>query len=65
MCPLPKFEPNQNGHNSVNFEARTPKFSMVVDLEEEDNVKEDNDNNIYEDNDHNIFFAILCKWGEY
>ena len=36
MCPSPKFEPNQNDHNSVNFEARTSIFSMVVDLEEED-----------------------------
>ena len=30
------FEPNQNGHNSVNFEARTSRFCMVVDVEEED-----------------------------
>ena len=36
MCHSPKFEPNQNGHNSVNFEARTSRFCMVVALEEED-----------------------------
>ena len=35
MCPH-FFEPNKNGHNSVNFEARTSRFCMVVDLEEED-----------------------------
>ena len=37
------FEPNQNGHNSVKFEARNSRFCMVVDLEEED--------------EDNIFFA--------
>ena len=35
MCPH-FFEPNQIGHNLVNFEARTSRFSMVVDLEEEE-----------------------------
>lgn len=61
MCVYPYFfELNQNGHNSVNLEARTSKFFMVVDLEEEDNDNKDNndedDNNEKEDNkDHNIF----------
>ena len=32
---LPFFEPNQNSHNSVNFEAMVSRFCMVVDLVEE------------------------------
>ena len=36
VCVSPHFfELNQTGHNSVNFEARTSRFFMVVDLEEE------------------------------
>ena len=59
------YESNQNGHNSVNFEARTWIFCMVVDLEEkdEDKVKEDNnnddDNDDDEDNNNNIFCLFL------
>ena len=48
------FELNQNGHNSANFEARTFRFCMVVDLEEDE---EDND----DDNNNNIFFAERSK----
>ena len=51
------FELNQNGHNSANFEARTFRFCMVVDLEEED--EEDNDDE--DDNNNNIFFAERSK----
>ena len=37
VCVFPHFfEPNQNGHNSINFKAITSRFCMVVDLEEED-----------------------------
>ena len=43
VSPSPKFEPNQNDHNSVNFEARTSRFCMVVDLDE-DKVEVDNNN---------------------
>ena len=51
---LPCFEPNQNGHNSVKFEARTSIFCMVVDLEKEE------DNNDDADSKHNIF----CLFGK-
>ena len=48
----PKFEPSQNGHNSVNFEATASRFCMEEDLEEEDEVEEvDNDDN--DDNNNN------------
>ena len=37
VCVFPHFfEPNQNGHNSINFKAITSRFCMVVDLEEDD-----------------------------
>ena len=59
VCHSPKFEPNQNGHKSVNFKARTSRFGMLVDLkEEETKVEEENDN----DNNYNIFsFEFFCK----
>ena len=68
VCPLPKFELNQIGHNSVNFEATASRFCMVVALEEEDKVVEvdddDNDDDVVDDDDDddtskNVFFCIL------
>ena len=54
MCPLPKFELNQIGHNSVNFEATASRFCMEEDLEEEDEVEEvDDDNNDNNNNNNN------------
>ena len=47
------FEPNQNGHNSVNFEATASRFCMEEDLEEEDEVEEVDDNDNDDDNDDN------------
>ena len=49
------FELNQNGHNSANFEARTFRFCMVVDLEEHD--EEDNEDE--DDNNNNIFAGVV------
>ena len=46
VSPSPNFEPNQNGHNSVTFEARTSGFWMVVNMEEEVE-EEDDDNNFF------------------
>ena len=60
------FEPNQNGHNSVNFDARTSRFCMVVDLEEEDKVvevnddKDNNDDDDKYDNDNNNHNNVFC-----
>ena len=68
MSGSPKFELNQIGHNSVNFEATASRFCMEEDLEEEDEVEEvDDDDDDYDDNDNdddddtskNGFFCIL------
>ena len=54
VCPcLPKFELNQIGHNSVNFEATASRFCMVVALEEEDKVVEVDDDKDEDDNNNN------------
>ena len=52
LCPLPKFELNQIGHNSVNFEATASRFCMEEDLEEEDEVDDDDDNDDNDDDDN-------------
>ena len=40
VCVSPHFfELNQNGYNLANFEARTSRFCMVVDLEDEDRLR--------------------------
>ena len=57
------FEPNQNGHNSVNFEATASRFCMEEDLEEEDEVEEVNDDDNDDNNNNtskNGFFCIFC-----
>ena len=60
---LPKFELNQIGHNSVNFQATASRFCMEEDLEEEDKVEEvDDDNDDDDDDDHtsnNVIFAFF------
>ena len=77
VCHYPHFfELNQNGHNSVNFQATASRFCMEEDLEEvdEDMVvevdddKDDDNNNDDGDNNHNsnnvlcfaAFFAVFC-----
>ena len=63
----PKFEPNQNGHNSVNFEATASRFCMVVALEEEDKgveVDDDDDDDVDDDDDDdtskNVFLHFFA-----
>ena len=58
VSPLPKFELNQIGHNSVNFEATASRFCMEEDLEEEDEVEEVDDNDD-DDTSKNVFFCIF------
>ena len=55
VCHSPKFVPNLNCHNSVNFENTTSRFCLVVDLKEE--VEEENDDK--DDNNNNIVCLFL------